>query len=222
MKTKGDKVDPINKDWKEIRSEILNRYNRIQEAGEQLNEINPDIDKDLRFKLAATDVFVEKAQYRLTRRAASLKRWGIFTSSLTLAILVTAAITVFLSKPYILPEHTMLNGYIFTLLIIKAVSFGGFVAGAVYFLGSLSRALFHESTVLYNRRHAVAGRSVHLAIPATRPAGRLCEDSALRIAGEPRTGAEARSLSGTAGSASEGTSGTYRDESGVVGALDRP
>lgn len=47
------------------------------------------------------------------------------------------------------------SGIAFAFLLLRALSFGGFVLAAVYFLASLSRAFFHESTVLYNRRHAL-------------------------------------------------------------------
>jgi hypothetical protein len=40
-------------------------------------------------------------------------------------------------------------------VILKATTAGGFFAGIIYFLVSLSMAFFHEGTVLFSRRHSL-------------------------------------------------------------------
>ena len=151
--------ESLPREWASISNEINNRYQLILGAVQRLKEIEAaggdEWYEDLALKLAATDVFVEKAQARLTRRAKSLSRWGALVSFLTLAALGAAAWAVFRVTPKDLVGGMNLDGYLLTLIIVRALSFGGFVLTAVYFLGGLSRALFHESTVLYNRRHAL-------------------------------------------------------------------
>jgi hypothetical protein len=143
------------KRWEEIGWEVFERKALLIAAARDLQENNiPDP-----MRLATTDIFVEKAQGFLNSRAIKLYCWGVFTVILALSILVTAAVwLVNTNVERILgissPSENVTSAYL-TIVIIKSTSAGAFVATAVYILFSLCRALLHEATVLYNRRHSL-------------------------------------------------------------------
>jgi len=142
------------KKWKDIGEEIFERKTLTFAAALDLQ--NKNINNP--FKLAATDVFVEKAQRFLTTRARNLLISGILASILAISILVFVGKEIFDKKifgEFGLTEGKEFSNYLLTIIIVKSTSAGAFVIAAVYFLISLSRALFHEATVLYNRRHAL-------------------------------------------------------------------
>ncbi len=155
-----DEEMKLESGWKEVDQELKNRYQLILEAIESLKKVQKaegegSWDSGVLLKLAATDVFVEKAQRKLTSKATALRWLGILASVLLLSSLGFAAWRVAGSSLKDTLGEETLNGYSLTFVIVKALSFGGFVFTAVYFLGELARALLHESTVLLNRRHAL-------------------------------------------------------------------
>lgn len=111
------------------------------------------------FKLAATDIFVEKAQRILTMRGRILYSCGALTAGFALTILAYTTLRLveadILTLLKVKSSTTQVSTAYLTMLILKSTTAGAFVIAIVYFLVSLSRALLHEGTVLYNRRHSL-------------------------------------------------------------------
>jgi hypothetical protein len=102
-------------------------------------------------RLAATDVFVEKAQGILTSRSRKLFASGAACALLATSVLLAGAVAL-----YKAPQPAgNIEAAAATLVILRNAAIGAFIAGGAGFLIYLSRALFHESTVLLNRRHAL-------------------------------------------------------------------
>lgn len=157
-------LDKYDKDvpefWKEIGREVYSRKTLLLASIEALHEADKN---NLHFiypeVLAATDVFVEKAQRLLSERGMLLVVIGCATSSIALFLLLYAAYAVYNSTiGEILPSLTY-HGYdekiILTIAIFKASSAGAFLGAAVYFLSHLSFVLFHEGLNHFNKRHAL-------------------------------------------------------------------
>jgi hypothetical protein len=141
--------------WKKIGWDVFERKALLLAAARDLDENN--VPNPL--KLAATDIFVEKAQGFLTERGKTLYRAGIVTSGAAIVLLLAAAALVYHADVKSLlgitkSSDTVSNQYLTTLLF-KSTTAGAFIAAVAYFLVSLSRALLHESTVLYSRRHSL-------------------------------------------------------------------
>jgi hypothetical protein len=138
----------VGQEWGEIYQQLRGRNALFEIAHKQLDPYV--LDNTVRFRLAATDAFVEKAQFRLGVRSRVLTATGVMTSGLALILLLAAALTVYLGE---VPDVS--NGYELTVFILKSLTVGGFVGGSAYFLVALSKALFHEATVLVTRRHSL-------------------------------------------------------------------
>jgi len=141
--------------WKKIGWEVFERKALLLAAARDLKE--NDISDPM--KLAATDIFVEKAQVFLTTRGRWLYIFGFCTSVFATFILLTAAWLVYDAdtKDLLRVDHSSDNvsaAYL-TMLILKSITAGSFVGAVAYFFVSLSRALLHEATVLYSRRHSL-------------------------------------------------------------------
>jgi hypothetical protein len=110
-------------------------------------------------QLAATDIFVEKAQVFLDRRGKMMYWFGLGTSVLAVVTLVCAAIFIFRTDVkdllHVQTSSDRVSNQYLTLLIVKTTTASAFVGTLVFFLISLSRALLHEATVLYSRRHSL-------------------------------------------------------------------
>lgn len=151
-----EKVDQARiKRWGKIAWEVFERKALLLAAARDLDENRvPEA-----FKLAATDIFVEKAQRYLTIRGRYLYLFGGAIALAALLTMVSGA--VFLYRVDVLGLlHTKesvakVDPAFLTVLVLKATSAGGLVVAAIYFLVSLSRALLHEATVLFNRRHSL-------------------------------------------------------------------
>src|SRR4051794_7117745 len=102
-----------------IEAEVMQRYLLLARADKELQAY--DLAPDKRLRLASTDVFVEKAQYRLTIRARWLFAYGAFASASGAAILATAAYLIFQRTPAEMTSGMPLDGKLLTLIIIKAV-----------------------------------------------------------------------------------------------------
>jgi hypothetical protein len=112
--------------------------------------------------MAATDVFVEKAQKLLSTRARQLMLGGIATGSIATILLLAGATFLFRSHIDDILKQVLgtgpdnpINGYALTIFMFKTTSASVMGFGAIYVLIAWSRALFHEAMVLYNRRHAL-------------------------------------------------------------------
>lgn len=158
-KSKISYIFGLHKSWAEIGQEVLNRKSLFLAALYDLQ--NAGVKGEVQM-LAATDVFVEKAQKILTKRAGLLLFLGAFVSTIALVILIVFGIylkdmNVFkdlMDKN--LPEKLrVLNGFSFSLIIFKKISLSAFFIGAAIFLAYIARALFHEGFTLYSKRHAL-------------------------------------------------------------------
>jgi len=143
------------KRWKNMGWEVFERKALLLAAARDLeeNQIHNAM------KLAATDIFVEKAQRILAFRGILMYVVGGIISALVVGVLGYAAWHVFHADAVKLLQvskssDTVSNAYL-TVLIFKATTTGAFVVAIAYFLVSLSRALLHEATVLYSRRHSL-------------------------------------------------------------------
>lgn len=109
--------------------------------------------------LAATDIFVEKAQRYLTYRGRFLYLAGSLIAALGLAVMMFAAWSLWAKSPAeflgIQADTKEVSTGILTMAILKSTTVGAFVGGTAYFLVSLARALLHEGTVLFARRHSL-------------------------------------------------------------------
>lgn len=111
-------------------------------------------------ELTAADLFVEKAQIKLTERARNSFYWGALFLTLTLTMLAVAFCLIY-SRAYgeLLPKLTGIEKaiapYIAGEHFVRLLALGALVLGTVYLFASLGRAFLHEGTALLNRRHAV-------------------------------------------------------------------
>lgn len=143
------------KKWKTIGWEVFERKALLLAAARDLEENN--IPNPM--KLAATDIFVEKAQVFLTNRGRWLYIFGVFTSVLAIVVLLAAAWFAYDAETSHLLQisyssETVSPAYL-TILVLKSITASGFVVAVAYFFVSLSRALLHEATVLFSRRHSL-------------------------------------------------------------------
>jgi hypothetical protein len=102
-------------------------------------------------RLAATDLFVEKAQAILTERGWTLTTSGVICTAIGVAILVGGASVLQQSAD---PPDT-LSVPAMMVRILKGAAIGGFFLGAAGFVLYLAKAMFHEATQLFSRRHAL-------------------------------------------------------------------
>ena len=143
-------------DWRRLGEEIEARHKLLKVAVESLKDTVTD--EHLRIKLATTDIFVEKAQLHLTRRATHKYWLAIMCSVLIVCLLLyffffaTKGFFDLLSNP---KQYNDLNAYSFTLILFQKLLISGVVFAGTYFLASMIRALLHEATTLLNRRHAM-------------------------------------------------------------------
>lgn len=138
--------------WKKIGAEIYARKSLMFAAAEDLK--NYGVENHL--SLAATDVFVEKAQKLLTRRALWNMSFGVLMSAMTFAMILYGSVWLYrLDIVSDILEYGKLDNLLFWLLLLKATTAGAIFGAAIYFSMALSRALLHEGTVLFSRRHAL-------------------------------------------------------------------
>jgi hypothetical protein len=152
-----DSLEPeFKKTWKQIARELRVRHRLLTAAVKDV----ADIQDANALALAATDVFVEKAQFFLTRRAQRFFLAGGFLASIVIIWLGAAAWYLTTHDPLLVVATgtgpgPQLTGYSVTLKILHSVSLGGLVVGAAAFLVQLTRAALHEGSVLLSRRHAL-------------------------------------------------------------------
>jgi len=141
--------------WKALGWEVYERKALLLAAAKDLKANNiPDA-----IKLAATDIFVEKAQRTLTIRGKWLYIFGAATATLATTVLLYTAWHISNINALELlhvddSSKSVSSGYL-TIVILKSTTASALVASVVYLLIALSRALLHEATVLYSRRHSL-------------------------------------------------------------------
>lgn len=141
--------------WNGIGREVFERKALLLAAATDLyrnNIANP-------MQLAATDIFVEKAQGYLTQRGRIFYVLGTLTAVLAILVLLFAAWFIINADVAGLLGVTRSSDHVsrayLWVLILKSSTAAAFIGGIAYFLVSLSRALLHEGTVLFSRRHSL-------------------------------------------------------------------
>lgn len=136
---------PINNDAKET---AANNFSELQNKS---------------FELSATDVFVEKAQYVLSARANLYFGIACGITLITLLGLIYFTIHLFRfdlfqidinDNLYLAIKDNYTVSQLILILFIK-LSIGTIVVIGAFVLISIAKALFHESILLYNKRHAL-------------------------------------------------------------------
>jgi len=158
-----------HKDVADLRNieELLRVRNTVlHQAASAADEARKRIDKES-LALAATDLFVEKAQQALTVRGNRMFRTGQLATGAAVVLALSAAGFVVFGLLH--PAQEVVDNRALILRLAQVISLGGFVGIAVKYLVSLSRAFFHEAVALYERRHALRfGRLyVHLLMRGT-------------------------------------------------------
>jgi hypothetical protein len=145
-------------------SEAAERLLRLKNKGIELTQ-------DQLFAIASTDLFVEKAQHVLTRRARRLYRAGAFTIAATFLLLLGGASVIIWQISNGIPDDVLglrvIQGaqgintvatnatHALILRIFQATALSAFVLVGVKYLIGLGRSFFHEAESLRQRRHAL-------------------------------------------------------------------
>lgn len=137
--------------WKKLAKDVSERHKLLIESETRLLS---KFDKANNLSLAATDVFVEKAQIALTRRARIMAITGITIGIVGVFVLVLAASYIAVTD-VLFDMSEEYDKFTFTIKILKATTFSAFITGAVVLLMGMSKSLLHEAMVLYNRRHSL-------------------------------------------------------------------
>ena len=118
------------------------------------------------FRLAAVDLFVEKAQDALTRRARNMVFAGIATSAGAVVALLVLSLFIAHHASDIPYDHD-LNVNVLVLRVVSAISLGAIVLVGVKYFVSLARSFLHESVTLLGRRHALRFGRMYVYLNAT-------------------------------------------------------
>jgi hypothetical protein len=140
-----------NQWWAQIGEEVLARKTLWLTAAEELK--SQEIPGVNAYNLAATDVFVEKAQKAISERAKSYLKVGGFVSLITSTLMIATAVFLYSNIKKDLPAD--LAPLPFCIMVIKMATVGALIGGVGYFLIGIARAFLHEGTALYDRRHAL-------------------------------------------------------------------
>lgn len=155
-------------DWKKICTDLQSRHKVLFGACKELYDFSEMMHGSAPvdpLSLASVDVFVDKAQSLLTSRAKLLFAIGIICTLLAIALLLYVSYRLSHASLSSITENTNpLDGYILTIIALKATTTSAFAGGAVYVLVSMAKAFLHEATVLFNRRHALRFGRLYLYI----------------------------------------------------------
>ncbi|MEK6257307.1 MAG: hypothetical protein AABP62_01695 [Planctomycetota bacterium] len=146
----GNGSDPHRR-WLDIGTEVYLRKTLVLAAGDDIDK------KGLKnpYRLAATDVFVEKAQKLLTERGSFYLRWGGVTGFFAVVGMMGLAWFIYHLPLSALLGDLDLNGHSLTFVMFKSSTAGALALGAMFFLTSLSTAFLHEGVALFHRRHSL-------------------------------------------------------------------
>ena len=131
------------------------REKALVEACNLLKDAHPNLNEDERFALGSTDLFVEKAQLVLSRRAMALFIAGGLAVLCSVALL--AASVYIIRYQLIAPVDPKLidSNQVLALRIFQATALSAFILVGVKWLMALARNFFHEALSLHERRHAL-------------------------------------------------------------------
>lgn len=138
--------------WEDVERGVKQRHDQIIASAKRLEEHFPDANL---LALAATDVFVEKAQHTLSARARYMVKYGKWCSYAAVIIMFAGIIYLCLSDYYVTPAKDSFDKFTFTIKLVRVSTISGFILAIVFFLMWLSKSLLHEAMVLYNRRHSL-------------------------------------------------------------------
>lgn len=138
--------------WVSIASEVLWRKRTLMAAIHELRKRGISNAETL----GMVDVFVEKAQDKLSDRAQAYRVWGIVTSVIAIAMLLAGVVVLAVPsiREPVLSTSTESWRHV-VVGLFRSLTLGGLYVGAIVYLVFLSRALLHEMVVLYQRRHAL-------------------------------------------------------------------
>lgn len=136
-----------------VESTLRDRTYILAHAADALQLL--EYDEPTAKRLAAADLFVEKAQAALTQRSRKLY-WSGAAITIAAVVLLGGAIAFAFSR-LITPHDatTSLSTQDLILAVFQALAFSAFIFVAVKYLIALSRSFFHEATHLLERRHAL-------------------------------------------------------------------
>ncbi|WP_300682008.1 hypothetical protein [Nocardioides sp.] len=159
-------TDPTHFEFGEIDQALRLRTESLVTASKQLAERFPAkaLDPDVVFRLAAVDLFVEKAQRVLGKRAARMSIAGTMASAA--AVLAVGALSYYIAVHAASPPPTIGRNELI-LRVVSAISLGGVVLVAVKYFVALARSFFHESVTLLSRRHALRFGRMYLYLNPT-------------------------------------------------------
>jgi len=145
---------PLDDDFERISNLLDLRTDALVKAMQKLEESAPDhfADRETLFRLAAVDLFVEKAQAVLTARARRMSRAGAAASFLAVLGLVFLGLYIAFHTTQ-KPQNLSTNDVV--IRVVSAISLGAIVLVGVKYLIALARSFFHESVTLLSRRHAL-------------------------------------------------------------------
>ena len=153
--------------YNEIKIDLTHRAATLQHAIDELSRLHrpsgnvtqtgttanqPALEGDSLFRLAVVDLFVEKAQKVLTKRAIYMMLEGMFASLSAVIALSVLGVVIGLhlyAKPHDLSDTQLIAQ------VVGAISLGAIVLVAVKYFIALARSFFHEAMVLLARRHAL-------------------------------------------------------------------
>ncbi len=155
-----------NKRWAEIAEEVIERKTLWLTAAAELKAKGvPGVDT---YKVSATDVFVEKAQMAISNRAVRYQVWGAIVAGVTVTLMILVCVFLYQSlgdlltinkiiseDPKVAPVVLDYPPLQFVIIVLRMLTIGALMAGIGYFLIGIARALLHEGTALYSRRHAL-------------------------------------------------------------------
>lgn len=149
-------------EWSLINRALRARRSAVQQQRQFLEN---DLGLAHATQLAAADVFVEKAQIHLTSRAHNYYWAGAASAACAIIVIVLAfrfigqnppsATIAELEKIRASPGEGDHYPWYVLLFFIRTVTIGGLATATLYLFVSLSRAFFHEGTVLFARRHSI-------------------------------------------------------------------
>ena len=134
--------------------EAMRRRNEILVAAiKRTQDLYIVTDQRQVFRLAATDLFVERAQFVLAQRARSMWRAGVVSTVSAVALLIgLAAFLVWRAEAI---SSTTLSGNDLALGLVEMLATAAIVFFAVRYLIKLSRSFFHENVSIVAKQHGL-------------------------------------------------------------------
>lgn len=147
-------LQPVSKELDLYTSDYTRLLTKYSKKFAEMEFSNPH-------QLAAGELFTEKAQIFLADRAQQYYLWGslyvicaIFSLCLGIVVIAYANTPKFIQDIVSVMKEKDITFAVVAIYFIRSIAIGGLFGGIIYYFASLSKAYFHEGTVLFNRRHA--------------------------------------------------------------------